>query len=535
MKVFFEQGTFKAACTFEQRLIFKNSGFTWNASEKRWTTKSCRVASIIYAEYPNVFDSCALEAIESMKEAIAESRSLSPRSISVPAPKGLTYLPYQQAGVELMIERPACLLADEAGTGKTIQIAGLINATKPSKVLIICPASLRLNWRNELQRWLINKYEISFEPDKGDIVIVSYDSTWRKGFISELIKRKFDLFVADEAHYVKNEVSKRTKATLCLAQRCKRKVYMTGTPILNRPIEMFSFLNNLRPDLFPDKMAYASRYCGLYLQNIPFSKYDRTLRRKVVVIKKVWNMSGASNLEELQDLLRSHLMVRRLKADVLPQLPKKIRQIIELPCEDRQTSTCVKNEYKKWEEISKKYGFEKAAEMLSSGMAQITFKDFAKDRRQVAMSKSKMAIEHITDMLESVDKLVVFAHHKDVVEELYKGLSDFNPVKFVGGMSDEDKSLSVSKFQTDTNVRVFIGNIQAAGVGITLTAASNIVFVELPLDPGHMTQAEDRCVRIGAEADSVLIQYLVFENSLDALLCRMPIEKQRVADKALDI
>jgi SWI/SNF-related matrix-associated actin-dependent regulator of chromatin subfamily A-like protein 1 len=272
--------------------------------------------------------------------------------------------------------------------------------------------------------------------------------------------------------------------------------------------------------MFPDFTQFAIRYCGAFLQEI-------TVRGRT---KKVWNTSGSSNEEELQDILRSTLMIRRLKKDVLPQLPKKIRQIIEIENNEK----AVKAEDKAWKSVCDEIGYDEALKQLEEGVG-VAFASMAGARKDVALVKVPYVLDFVENLLKSIDKIVLFAHHKDVVAALMEGLKDYSPVKLVGGMSDKDKNDSVVRFQNDKEVRVFIGNIKAAGVGLTLTASSTVVFAELCSVPAAMTQCEDRVARIGATADSVLVYHLVLNGSLDVKMARKLIEKQSTADKILDV
>lgn len=481
------------------------------------------------------------ELITFKKEDTEEAkllRSLSKATsldVDIPKPKGKDYLPYQKAGIEFSKNRNA-LIADQPGLGKTIQAIGVINSKKKLKnILIVCPASLRINWKRELENWLTRKYSIGivdrdFYPENANIVIINYDVVDRHK--DKLHKIEWDLLIADEAHYLKNPDSKRTATILGRKKnsskiRAKQKLFLTGTPILNKPVELFSLLNSLDPDRWTSFWKYAKRYCAAKHNGFG------------------WDFSGSSNLEELQDILRSSVMVRRLKEDVLTDLPKKRRQIIELPV-DTSIFSSLREEQKMWEEenemlsalrasvlVSKvsenQEEYKQSVNNLQQGVSTF-FSNLSKLREKIALKKLPYVIEH----LKSFDgKVVVFVHHKKVATELKNSLGK-EAVMLVGDTKMEDRQIAVDSFQTDPNVKYFIGSIMAAGVGITLTAASTVVFVELDWVPGNMSQAEDRCHRIG-QKNSVLVQHLVLENSLDARIAEKLIKKQEVIDKALDM
>ncbi len=255
---------------------------------------------------------------------------------------------------------------------------------------------------------------------------------------------------------------------------------------------------------------FALRYCNAHKEMVGRNK-------------TVWKFDGSSNLPELQDKLRATCMIRRLKSEVLTDLPAKVRQIVTLESDDHDEDD---------------YGdigddFETATARLKS----VPFKDIAKVRHAQALAKVKASIEHIASVLdagtEEGKKVIVFAHHKDVIDKLVKGLSKYGVVSLVGEDAIAARAEAVEVFQTKTEVRVFVGSLKAAGVGLTLTAASHVIFVERDWTPATVTQGEDRAHRIG-QRDVVLVQHLVSEGSIDAKMTRFLTEKQNIADLALD-
>lgn len=479
------------------------------------------------------------------REANRELSKATDAEVDVPSPEGLDYLPYQRAGIAFASDKVATLIGDEMGLGKTIQSIGVINGNEAIKrVLVICPASLRLNWQKEMKAWLTREFSIgvvdrSDYPENTEIVIINYDVL--KKHHDKLREVEWDLMIVDEVHYLKNKDSQRTKEVFGFKKwnpktrthevevtpiPNKRRVYLTGTPIVNRPMELFPILNSLDSKTWPSFWKYAQRYCGATYEN------------------GHWNFTGHSNLEELQDRLRSTIMIRRLKRDVLTELPPKRRQIIEVPA-SAKVQKLVQAEKDAWDvrqerldalaaavEMSKASDdpedYKTAVSALREGMGA-AFTEVAKMRYEVAMAKVPYVVEHINTFEE---KVVVFAHHKDVVKELKAAFGD-TAVVLVGDTPMSKREEAVERFQTDDSVRVFIGSIKAAGVGITLTAASNVVFAELDWVPGNMSQAEDRCHRIGQQ-ESVLVQHIVLEDSLDAHIAATLVQKQEVIDKALD-
>jgi hypothetical protein len=241
-------------------------------------------------------------------------------------------------------------------------------------------------------------------------------------------------------------------------------------------------------------------------------------------------------------------MVRRLKADVLQELPAKQRQVIELPVESSAVARVIAGEQARWAEHEERLAALRAEVELSrltdrrayaDAVAQLrrttatAFEDMSKTRQAVALAKVPQAIAHIEELLEETAKVVVFCHHREVLAKLMAGLQAYRPVKVEGGMGIVERNAAVEAFQKQAECRVFVGTIYAAGTGLTLTEAANVVMVELDWVPGIVSQAEDRCHRIG-QLEQVLVQHLVLEGSMDVALARALVEKQAVADAALD-
>jgi SWI/SNF-related matrix-associated actin-dependent regulator of chromatin subfamily A-like protein 1 len=429
------------------------------------------------------------------------------------------------------------------GLGKTIQALGVVNADPSVKsVLVICPASLRLNWQREAERWLVRPMSIGIANQtfpETDLVIINYDILRKHR--ESLRSRTWDLLVVDECHYLKNPKTIRTIEVLGKWHRdpklalspipARRRLYLTGTPIVNRPIELWPILHSTGRPEWRNWRAYVERFCD----------GEQT--------RWGWDVKGASNLGELQEILRSTIMVRRLKKDVLTDLPAKRRQVIELPANG--ALDVVRSENAAWRqreavlealqtavELAKASedpaDYEAAVQALREGY-MVAFTEMSALRHETARAKVPYVVEHVLEAVDSSGKVVLFGHHKDVLHAINEGLREggTETVLLTGDMTAVERQASVDRFQTDDNVKVFIGTIGAAGVGITLTAASHVVFAELDWVPGNMSQAEDRCHRIG-QSESVLVQHLVLEDSLDARIAKTIVEKQDVIDRALD-
>ena len=532
---------FFARCTFEQKDIVKSAGFRWDPGMKRWFTPDPAIAAV-FAD-AGAAQKILLQVEERKAEravAVEQSRAAT-ADVEIPSPEGLSYLPYQKAGINYALNHQSVLFGDEMGLGKTIQAIGVINADESiQKILVICPASLKLNWKRELKKWLVRPMYIgiaegkSCRPELTNITIINYDIAAKHA--DKLHSTQWDMVIIDEMHYLKNPEAKRTIAILGKEAKkekpavpgvaARRRIGLTGTPIPNRPVEGFPIFHCLAPQEFPKFWGYAMRYCDGHQNGYG------------------WDFTGATNLPELQEKLRASCMVRRLKKDVLTELPAKRRAVIELASD----GVAVAKETAAWEareiriaelraavELAKASDdpkdYEDAVAALKSA-AQVAFTEMAKLRHDTAVEKIPYVIEHLRNVTEDGSKVVVFAHHHDVLHALEAEFGH-EAVSVHGEISMGARQAAVDRFQKEPGCKVFIGGIQAAGVGLTLTAASHVVFAELDWVPGNVTQAEDRCHRIG-QRDMVLVEHLVLEGSLDARMATILVEKQEVIDQALD-
>lgn len=541
MKLVKRDGNYIAESTFEEREVPKAAGFRWSPDRRCWwTADKSRAAKLV--RYADDTLRAELEGIEAERQATIAASAATDADMAIPCPEGLSYLPFQRAGIAFAASHEATLIADEMGLGKTVQAAGLINADSTiQNVLVVCPASLRLNWQRELNRWLVIPREIAIATSAGlptaQIVIVNYDIL--HSLRPAIDERSWDLVVCDEAHYLKSGTARRAVAVLGQRKKgskdewettpieARRRVFLTGTPLVNRPIEAWPLLNFLTPGTFGSRFGYGKRYCGAYRNG------------------HGWDFTGASNLGELQERMRETVMVRRLKADVLTELPPKQRQVIALPANGAGPWVQAENaafdahedrlvDLRAAVEVARASDDPEAYRLAVSELTEASrsaFEGISRARHQTAMAKVPYVVAHVSDAIEDGHKVVVMAHHHDVID----GIADAIPgsVRLTGRDPMTARQEAVDRFQNDPECRVFVGSIQAAGVGLTLTAAAHVVFAELDWVPGNMSQAEDRCHRIG-QHDPVLVQHIVFDESLDARMAHALVAKQRVLDKALD-
>lgn len=406
---------------------------------------------------------------------------------------------YQEAGVEELLKKlhtlHGALLADAPGLGKTAQAIEVANrlasedaAPRPFTVLVVAPASLRINWSREIRTWAWTNagYEV-----------LTYGEVVR----GKQSRTRYSLIIFDEAHYLKNPDAKRTKAGLALD--ADYRIFLTGTPCVNRPMEMFPMLKSL--GLKMSRTDYGVRYCGGKLITVPI----RGGHGK----RRAWDFTGSSNTEELNKVLRQSVMVRRTKEEVLKELPRKVRQVISMDFKSGESR-----------EFRERFASLSLAADILRTAGKIPFTELARERYNVAMAKLPYVLDFLNDLLEEEEKVVVFAHHRDVIDAIVKEGED--RVALVGGMTEKQKDAVVQAFQNGP-ARVFVGQIVAAGTGLTLTAARTVLFAELDWVPGNVTQAEDRCHRIG-QKDTVRVFHLVAEGSIDARIVRAIVDKQQI-------
>ena len=500
----------------EAELNKSNSELFWSV----WREQKTALKKSGYAVSKNDNDVWIVKRYSDDLDILEKSQAVDSDK-NYPVPAGLDYYGYQKAGIEYCLDKDNILIGDEMGLGKTVQAIGVINVNKPKDVLIVSPASLKLNWKKELETWLVDKRDIQVImsgkdnlDEKQDIVIVNYDVLQK---YQELLDKKWSLVIMDEVHYLKNPDAQRTKAALSV--QADKKIMLTGTPIPNRPIEIQAVAGYLDDKSFGNRFGFGKRYASLH-------------KKQVTRNKSVWDWSGASNLDELQRRLRQSFMIRRKKDEVLKDLPAKVKQIIELPYESYKKE--IKAEYSAFEDYNNKnknpnvdpYSLD--ADQFSTS---IDFASMSSQRKATAEKKVKAVVEHLESFNEPV---VVMAHHRDVIAQLEAELvkQDKKVVVLTGEKNQVERNEAVEAFQSG-QADVFIGSIKAAGVGLTLTRASKMVFAELDWVPSDIAQAEDRIHRIGQES-SVLIQYIVVEGSLDAVFAKKIVDKTKVAARALD-
>lgn len=427
--------------------------------------------------------------------------------------------PYQKQGVlKIRDFGGKALLADEMGLGKTLQALWYMQKSESYPCVIVCPASLKLNWQRECKKLGIRaevangrsgwrKDPAIVDPSWTKVLIINYDIL--EGWLEPLSKQfKPQLVVLDECHYVQSRKAKRTKAAKQLCKKTERVVAISGTPLTNRPSELWTTLNMVRPDLFPTFSVFAKRYCKP--RRTPWG----------------WDYSGAQNLSELHGVLTDNLMIRRLKNDVLTELPSKSVFVDVLPMDKPKEYAKANDDFLLWLRDKDPKKVKKAEKALA--MVRISAL-----KKLAAELKMKAMLEYFDNVLEETDeKIVISACHRDMIDKLMDHFGS-KAVKVDGSLSSAERDKSVQDFQTKKSVRVFVGQLQAAGVGLTLTASSRVYFAELGWRPGDHRQMEDRVHRIGQKS-ACSATYLVASGTIEEDICKLLQEKAGIVSAVLE-
>ena len=443
---------------------------------------------------------------------VAEMRE---RLAGVFAP-GLELYPFQYVGVRFAeLAGGRCLIGDDMGIGKTIQaIAYCALHQDQWPVLVICPSNVKYNWAKEVARWLpdttvevVNGYRGPIE--EADFTVINYDLMAKR--FEQLDEMEFGISVLDESHYVKNNKAARTKATLSIADKSDSVLCLSGTAITNRPAEYFTTLNLLRKAQFSSWLNYVRRYCAAYNDGWG------------------WKTGGASNVEELHAVSRD-FTIRRLKKEVMAELPDKIRQSIPVI----PTKAELKEYRQRQRDWSDEYShIRDSGRALPAGYVLNMLTDL---RHNCGVMKVGPVSEWVLDYKENNERpIVVFAHHKNVVTPLLSifKLKGLRADTITGEVKSERRSDIVDEFQAG-NLDVLVCSTLAAKEGLTLTAADTVVFVEREWVPGWEEQAEDRVNRIGQDAKTVHALYFTVEGTIDEKFNHLIEQKRAVVKAVLD-
>lgn len=493
------------------------SGRKWNNIDKQWTAP----ISVETVESLIDYDFSLDKALRLWMKKQNTTKKDNIKKI-----KGLRadLFDYQTEGINFIESKNGrAIIGDEMGLGKTLQALGWMQHKKKADIfpaLVVCPSSLKLNWAREslkftdLEPAVVSGREdkkVTLFPGGGSpkVYIINYDII-HEGFLNEEGKKDYRLHgwlksmgfktvIYDECHYTKNSKAGRTKAAKELSKDCDYVIGLSGTPITNRPVEFFNIINMVNDKVFPSWWKYTGRYCNRHNNGFGFGV----------------DVTGASNTDELNKKLSRTVMIRRLKADVLPQLPPKVRSVVPISINNRRYNEVI----------------EDIKTMLTGNPAEhLTIIEKAK--QVVVDMKLNSCLDWIQNYIENDEKLVVFAEHHNVIEKVKKAFKNESVVVY-GATNNDKRQQAVDSFQNDPNCKLFIGS-RSAIEGLTLTAAKATCFLELWWTPGEHDQAEDRVHRIGQEADSVMAYYLLAAGTIEEDIAQLLDEKRAVLASVLD-
>jgi len=514
------------------RSVKQIPGITWSADNSEWMAPIASGDAVrTFGERFDIdIDPAVLEAfndLDTRRSSLLEKSRAAAGDIEIAGFQG-ELLPYQKAGVNYITSVKKGFIADEMGLGKTIQAIAGIEVLHAYPCVIVCPPSLVLNWKKEWNRWLPHRdcqivdgrKEI---PENYEVLVVGYSNIH---FWADRLKGK-NGYVFDESHYCKSRDSQRTKAAKKISRSAGPEVpvfLLTGTPVTNRPAEYAPQLDIIgQIDKFGGEWGFYRRYCDAFRD-----KWGQ------------WHLEGASNLGELNDRLRSTCYIRRTKDQVMTELPPVIHDPVIV-----EVSASAMKEYKKAEADIIQYLVDRAVEIAEeigenprSAAVRARIKAEASQhlvrisilRRLAAKAKMQAVEEWIEARLEQSRKVVVAAHHRDIVDAL---ADKYGGYKIQGEMEVGDVEDAKDAFQNDPAAKVIVLSIQAAKTGHTLTASQDVLFVELPWTPADVDQTYSRCHRIG-QTGSVTATYLLLNGSIDEEIYNLIEKKRKVVAAATE-
>lgn len=430
---------------------------------------------------------------------------------------------HQEEGIKFLLSRNGCILADDMGLGKSIQsiIAALESGAK--KILIVCPSATKINWEREINVFCDDTTIIDGKKWKdAKFVIINFDilknfhtlkPSKSKDGEEEIIHRHlaeagFDLCIIDEAHYLKNNESIRGKimVELSVKYQIPRTWLLTGTPVANRPMDFFNLLKIIKAPIADNWKHYALRYCAA-------KQFFKTLGNGMR--KQIWLTDGASNLDELASKTKN-IILRRLKTEVL-DMPDKVIT----PMHYQLDKKGLKDYEFLWEDyLDKRREAGKSTNLEKDLVELILLRQF------IAMQAIPSTIEIAENAIEMGRKVIIFTSFTEELEVITNHFGK-KAVKHNGPMTTSKKQKSVDDFQENDKVKVFVGNIKSAGVGITLTQGTVVIFNSFDWVPGNNEQAEDRAFRIGQKND-VNVYYQLFDNTISSKMWTMLNKKKDI-------
>lgn len=501
------------------------------------TSASTSDKAVLFATNPYALADIAEDCpeLEPYYRAIGASRALDGVG-TTKLPPGRELWPYQRASLDYVIERNGGILGDQPGLGKTPEAIAFCNHFEATRVLVICPASVRLQWGERIAEWstvpnlncsVMLKVKDGIHPT-ANFVVLGFEAARNPAIIRAIGKYEWDVLIIDEAHKLKNIDALTTRAILgnsrgeyqhgehkipAIASKARRKLALTGTPLLNRPSECFTLLRHFDHEAI-DFMGWDDFK----------EKYNKQADIKTITGKR-FKLESTSNETELQNRLRTHVMARHEKRDVFQDMKPPRFSIVRVS-DDGAVRDALDVEG-----------------MIGLDIEEIqTTKDFeilghiAEARRLMGEAIVPQVIEYAADFLEGSDeKLVIFAWHVSVLNLLEQGLSRFGTVRVDGSKSPTQRKIAVDDFVEKDHIRVFLGNILAAGVGVDglQKVCSRCLIPEPDWVPANNEQAVARLDRIGQE-NLVNAEIFVAPGSISEKILVKALEKMNVIHRVLD-
>lgn len=495
---------------------------------KRWVFTDSLFVPVLAERFPEVEIEPQVEDIVKHEQSWANEQKKKNETIDVIRKKTDTTFnvkglkkelyPYQKVGVEFLVASGGrAIVADAPGLGKTAQALGLIKHMGYKRTLVVCPASVKFAWEGEVTKWtrlssvvIDSKTDLAKIDPEINVWIINYDIL--KKHHAQLQKTRFDCIVGDECQLIKSTAAIRTKAFRAISREIANVVLLSGTPLLSRPSELFSLLNIIDMKTWNNWYEFARKYCAAHQTR--------------------WGMdtSGASNIEELHARIKRYF-IRRDKTEVLKELPPKT--FINVPVQldkdiTKEYDTAANNLAAYLREYSGKQPAAIAKALAAEKLTQLNVL-----RQLNAIGKVPTAIELVESVLDAGEKVLVFCSFIEPLETMRKHFGD-QAVMITGKTPVAERGNIVNAFQTDKNVKVFLGGIKSAGVGITLTAASNVIFLDYSWNPADHQQAQDRVHRPGQVASAVNIYQLEAIGTIDEDLKDILEHKQGIFDQVID-
>lgn len=499
----------------------------FNFHEGKWRFKDPSIVFIIQTAYPDIeIDREVNEEISIQEDILKGNIRMEKEADRIKnATESSTKIEgikadlrnYQLLAVDFFLNNNGRgILADDMGTGKTLQSLSYLVKAKHKRTLVICPASVKFSWEDEVIKWtnlipyvVDSKTNFKDIPYETDVVIINYDIL--KKHLKPLLSIPWDCMICDEAHLVKSPSATRSKAVKMISRKIKCILMLSGTPLLSRPIELFNLLHIIDMKSWSDYYDFARKYCDGKMGRYGFEA------------------KGATNLDELRRTI-SRYFLRRTKDQILKELPPKVR--IEVPIkltgESKIAYDKVSDEFVKFLRENKgKRDKEILKTLNAERLTKINYL-----RQTLTLGKLDVVRELINSIIDSGQKVLVFSVFNEPLEILRDEYAD--SVMITGDVDVAERGPLVKKFQDDPKSKVFFGGVKSSGVGITLTAASNVIFIDYSWNPADMNQAEDRMHRMGQKAKSVNIYQVTARGTIDEFMIKLLSRKQKIFNVLID-